>query len=335
MKVSAKSHSDDRLTEDEFALLIEPLRPALRLHCYRLVGSLDDAEDMVQEALVRVWSRRDRLYDLSGFRPWVYRIATNVCLDLLDRRRRRPTVASSDAEEFSWPDPVPSTWLAGIAEGLDPAEGIIQREGVGLAFLAAVHALTPRQRAILVLRDVLEWPAAEVAEALETTTVAVNSALQRARAVIRVRGPEAWTDSSLMPEGEARRVAQRYLDAWERADTRALAALLTADARMAMPPDPRVFSGRVAIVNYFESSIFSQPVDQRFRLAPTTASGQPAFIVLAPDLASGAARRIGLKVLFPRHGQIAEIRGYMRADLAARFEDQAGFTVGGSRYAGL
>jgi hypothetical protein len=91
----------------------------------------------------------------------------------------------------------------------------------------------------------------------------------------------------------------------------------------------------VAIVNYFESSIFSQPVDQRFRLAPTTASGQPAFIVLAPDLASGAARRIGLKVLFPRHGQIAEIRGYMRADLAARFEDQAGFTVGGSRYAGL
>jgi len=140
---------------------------------------------------------------------------------------------------------------------------------------------------------------------------------------IRDRRPEAWPDSSVSHgEAEARELAQRYLDAWERADTRALAALLTADARMAMPPDPHLFEGRAAIVDYFKSSIFSVPLDQRIRLAPTAASGQPAFVVMALDTATGVLRRIGLKVLFIRCRQITEIRGYMQADLAARFDDE-------------
>src|SRR5262249_21507233 len=195
MDASTAPQSGDRLSEDAFARLVAPLRPALRLHCYRLVGSLDDAEDMVQETLVRAWRQRDRLYDLSGFRPWLYRIATNACLDLLERLRRRRQSIVAGAPHLGWPDPFPGTWLTGIedeADTTDLAEEGIRRERVSLAFLAVVQLLPPRQRAILVLRDVLDWPAAEVAAALETTIAAVNSALQRARAAIRERRATGW-----------------------------------------------------------------------------------------------------------------------------------------------
>lgn len=302
---------------DRFEDLVAPHVPALRLHCYRLVGSLDDAEDMAQEALLRAWRHRDRLTDPGGIRPWLYRIATNACLDLLDRRRRSAAGVRGLAD--GWPDPLPDTWLDGLAEDADPADRVVRRETVGLAFLAAVQILPPRQRAILVLRDVLDWPAAEVAEALGTTPAAANSALQRARAAMRGRlQAESTFSSARDADASAREVARRYLDAWERADTEALAALLREDARMAMPPDPRPFEGRQAIIGYFKT-IFSRPPDRRIRLAPTTASGQPGFIVLEPDPATGVLRRIGLKLLAVRGRRVAEIRGYMRADLAERF----------------
>ena len=323
-EASTEPGPDARLDEAQFEQLVGPLLPALRLHCYRLVGSLDDAEDMTQEALIRAWRSLDRLDDPSGLRPWLYRIATNACLDLLDRRRRRPTVAD-DRHELGGPDPYPDAWLADVGNDGDPADGLVRREGVGLAFLAAVQLLAPRQRAILVLRDVLDWPAAEVAEALETTTAAVNSGLQRARAAIRERLPAGWLESpSSLAQAQAREVARRYLDAWERADGAALAELLTADARMAMPPDPEVFEGPAAIVGYLEAAIFSRPSDQRLRLAPTMASGQPAFIVIEPDPATGRLRRIGLMVLSVRGRYVGEIRGYMRADLAERFSEGHG-----------
>ncbi|MEW5989965.1 MAG: RNA polymerase subunit sigma-70 [Chloroflexota bacterium] len=303
---------------DEFEQLAEPLVPALRLHCYRLVGSLEDAEDMVQETLVKAWWYRGRLRDKGGARPWLFRIATNACLDLLDRKRRRPTATLHD--ELGWPEPVPDSWLAPGPAGNDPAESVLRRETVGLAFLTAVQVLPPRQRAMLVLCDVLEWPASDVAKALETSVAAVYSGVRRARAAIRVRAPRRPPDSpSAIALADASALARRYLDAWERADTTELAHLLAADARMAMPPDTRRFDGVDAIIGYF-GSILSQPPEQRIRLAPTSANGLPAFIVLAPDQATGALRRIGLKVLLPRDGRIAEIRGYMRADLAARFE---------------
>jgi RNA polymerase sigma-70 factor (ECF subfamily) len=191
---------------------------------------------------------------------------------------------------------------------------------VGLAFLTAVQVLPPRQRAMLVLRDVLEWPASDVAEALETSVAAVYSGVRRARAAIRAGAPRRSPDPmSAIAVADASAVARRYHDAWERADATALARLLAADARMAMPPDPRSFDGAEAIIGYFDS-ILSLPPEQRIRLAPTSANGLPAFIVLVPDQATGALRRIGLKVLLVRDGRIAEIRGYMRADLADRFE---------------
>jgi RNA polymerase sigma-70 factor (ECF subfamily) len=275
---------------------------------------------MVQEALVRAWRHRERLEDATGLRPWLFRIATNVCLDLLDRRRRRPATVLDEA--FGWPDPIPDAWLAPDRAG-DPAEMVIRQETVGLAFLTAVQILPPRQRAMLVLRDVLEWPAQDVAEALETTVSAVYSGVRRARAAIRERSSRRSLESpSAVEPAHASQVARRYLDAWERADTAGLADLLAADARMAMPPDPRLFKGRAAILGYFETA-FDQPPERRIRLAPTTANGQPAFIVLAPEPATGALRRIGLKAILVRNRQIIEIRGYMRADLAARFDEYA------------
>lgn len=315
---SAATDSALAVDRDEFERLTEPLVSVLRLHCYRLVGSLEDAEDMVQETLVRGWRNRERLHDEGGARPWMFRIATNACLDLLDRKRRRPTVTLD--EELGWPDPIPDTWLAPGQGGGDPVESVLRREAVGLAFLTAVQVLPPRQRAMLVLRDVLEWPATDVAEALETSVAAVYSGVRRARAAMRAGAPHESPDlPSAIALAAASAVARRYLDAWERADTTGLAHLLASDARMAMPPDARVFDGADAIIGYFDS-MFAQPPEQRIRLAPTSANGLPAFIVLAPDHTTGALRRIGLKVLLVRDGRIAEIRGYMRADLAARFE---------------
>jgi RNA polymerase sigma-70 factor (TIGR02960 family) len=313
--VGGNTGPEFRPDRNEFEDLVEPLVPALRLHCYRLLGSLEDAEDTVQETLIRGWRRLDRLADPSGIRPWLFRIATNASLDLIDRRRRRPTARL--VEETDWPDPLPDHWLGG---GGDPANGLLRRESVGLAFIAAVQLLPPRQRAILVLRDVLDWSVRDVAEALETTPAAVNSGLQRARVAIRERlpadGPASF--STAAPD-DARDVARRYLDAWERADMTSLARLLAVDARMAMPPDPRSFQGRSAIVGYLQTAIFSVPAGQRISLQPTVASGQPAFVVRQPDETTGQPQRIGLMVLTVQRGRIAEIRGYMRAELAERF----------------
>lgn len=315
---SALANLSLAIDRDEFERVAEPLVRGLRLHCYRLVGSLEDAEDMVQETLVRAWRNRERLRDEGGARPWMFRIATNACLDLLDRKRRRPT-ATLDGE-FGWPDPLPETWLATDLGGSDPVDSVLRRETVGLAFLTAVQLLPPRQRAMLVLRDVLDWPAADVAEALSTSVVAVYSGVRRAREALRVGAPRPSRDTMpAIDQADALAVARRYHDAWERADTAELARLLAADARMAMPPDPRVFNGPEAIIGHF-ASMFGQPPEQQIRLAPTSANGQPAFIVLGPDESTGALRRIGLKVLLVRDERIVEIRGYMRADLAARFE---------------
>ena len=299
--------------ESEFGLLVAPVIPALRLHCYRLVGSLDDAEDMVQEAIARAWHHRRRLADSDGLRPWLFRIATNACLDLLDRRRRRPETHPLEGD--SWPEPIPDGWLLGYRDEGDPLAIVIRREAIDLAFLTAVQALPPRPRAILVLRDVLAWSASDVAEALEMSEAAVHSAVRRARRL--VEGRTAWPTSTTQPDEWA--IARRCLDAWSRADMAGLADLLTADARMAMPPDPRRFEGRAAILAYF-TSIFAEPPERRVQLRPSRANGRPAFVVLAPDPQTGTTSRIGVKVLIVRDARIAEVRGYMRSDLAERFE---------------
>jgi RNA polymerase sigma-70 factor, ECF subfamily len=268
---------------------------------------------LVQEALTRAWRHRGRLDEPGGMRPWLFRIATNACLDHLDRRRRQP--ATSMLEDGKWPDPIPDGWLPSDPGGGDPAEILIRREAIDLAFLTAVQALPPRPRAILVLRDVLEWSASDVAAALEMSEAAVNSAVRRARRLIEERtcrqAPAAQPDEWA--------IARRYLEAWVRADMAGLADLLASDARMAMPPDPRRFEGRSAILPYF-AAILGEPPERRIQLRPTRANGGPAFIVLAPDSRIGSVTRIGVKVLLVRDSRIAEIRGHMDADVAKRFE---------------
>jgi RNA polymerase sigma-70 factor, ECF subfamily len=310
------SRSSGVLGRDEFDRLAEPALPALRLHCYRLMGSLDDAEDMVQDALVRAWCHRERLVDNAGFRPWLYRIATNACLDLLDRQRRRP--ATSLPDDPGWPDPAPDSWLGLERTGGDPADHAVQREAVGLAFLTAVRILSPRQRAVLVLRDVLGWNVADIAEALDTSATAVYSAVRRARLATQENAMRALPGSAQGVEANAAEVARRYLAAWEQGDAAGLAELLAADARMAMPPDPRAYLGRAAILEYF-AAILVRPDQDRIQLAPTSANGMPAFVVLKPD-PEGRLSRIGVMALLFRGLEIVEIRGYMSADLALRFE---------------
>jgi RNA polymerase sigma-70 factor, ECF subfamily len=214
-------------------------------------------------------------------RTWLYRIATNACLTALARRARRvlPEDLSTTSEELAWLEPYPDRLLEGIPDAEPgPEARFDQLEATELAFVAAMQYLPPRQRAVLLMRDVLGFSVGEVADQLECSGASVNSALQRARVALRNHRLEesagSWAGQS---RAEVWEVARRYLEAWERADITALTALLTADARMAMPPDPRAFEGRASIVSYFESAIFSESPERRIRLALTTASRQPAI----------------------------------------------------------
>lgn len=308
-----------RANAREFERVLQAHLAGLRLHCYRMLGSLDDAEDVTQETLVRAWRRWHQLVRREAPRPWLYRIATNACLDLIETRRRYPAVTPLPFRES--PDPLPDAWLDSLVDRDVPLDRLVRKETVALAFIAAVQFLPARQRAVVLLSDVLEWSAREIAEALETTPVAVNSALQRGRAAIRLRLPAGWSEyvNPSIPDEGAWMVAERYLAAWERQDVAALAELLRDDARMAMPPDLRAFSDRDAILRFF-AEVFSRPPSERIRLQPTRANLQPAFIVhIGPSRPQ--AMPIGVKVLTVRDGTIARIDGFMRMDLAERFSE--------------
>ena len=309
--------------EREFERVVQPHLAGLRLHCYRMLGSLDDAEDVTQETLVRAWRRWHQLVRRDAPRPWLYRIATNACLDLIETRRRRPAATPLSFQEL--PDPLPDTWLDPPADRDVAFDRLVRKETVALAFIAAVQFLPARQRAVLLLGDVLEWSPREIAEALETTTVAIRSALQRGRSAIRQRLPAEWGESGgpSVPDEGAKIAAARYLAAWERQDVAALAELLADDARMAMPPDPRTFSGRDDILRFFVADVFSRRPSERIRLHPTRANLQPAFVV-HDGRARSQATPTGVKVLTVRGGTITRIDGFMRTDLAQRFWELPG-----------
>ena len=259
------------MDDSTFTAQLEGHRPELRIHCYRMLGSLDDSEDLVQETFLRAWRGRER-FGADGrweLRAWLYRIATNACLDVLRRRPPRvmppdvaepgdPSVAPSPPADLPWLQPYPTL-----------AEDVVARETIELAFIAAIQHLPPRQRAVLILRDVLGWTAADAAEHLDLTVAAVNSALQRARATLRDRLGERteWSRGSARSE-EERELLRRYVDAHERADTDALAALLREDARLTMPPHPVWYDGReairVAAAQGFDPD-FRAPADRRDR----------------------------------------------------------------------
>jgi RNA polymerase sigma-70 factor (ECF subfamily) len=288
----------------DFEAATGPFRRELVVHCYRMTGSVQEAEDLTQETLLRAWRARHR-YDerRASVRTWLYRIATNACLTALEGRARRPLpsgtgAASADPDaplvpdfEVPWLQPLPERYLA--HEQGDPAFRATRRAGVRLALVAAMQLLPPRQRAVLVLRDVLEFSAAEVAAQLGTSTPAVNSALQRARATLAAAAPQEGALRE--PDDRAvRETVDRYIRAFEAADVDALVALLTEDAVLEMPPVPLWYAGR-ADYGRFIARVFAMR-GGGWRMVPTLANGQPALAAYCPD-DTGVLRLHTLQVL--------------------------------------
>jgi RNA polymerase sigma-70 factor (ECF subfamily) len=290
-------------TQDEqaaFTARAEPYRRELSVHCYRMLGSFDEAEDQVQETFLRAWRGRDSFKGRSTFRAWMYRIATNACLDALGRRPL-PT----DPADIPWLQPFPDRLLPSEDE---PDAVVVARETIELAFLAAVQVVPPRQRAVLILRDILGWPAKDAAELLETSVASVNSALQRARATMRDHLPERRLDWSGGEAGEQERaLVQRYVEASERGDARALALMLRDDARFSMPPEPGLFVGREAIFECWTEGGFGTEEFGDIRCLVTEANRQPAVAYYARKPGEDAYLAFALDVLRIEDGQITDI----------------------------
>jgi RNA polymerase sigma-70 factor (ECF subfamily) len=269
---------------EDFASLTGQFRRELLAHCYRMLGSADEAEDLVQETYLRAWRSYQGFEGRSSVRTWLYRIATNACLTAIERRGRRPLPSGLGgpgedpaapvvaAPGVPWLQPIPDALLAAPHD--DPAEVAASRAGVRLAMVAALQYLSARQRAMLILRDVLDWPAAEVAALLDTTTTAVNSGLRRARAQLARALPEE-DDVAEPAEPELRALLDRFAVAFENGDVTTLTALLREDVALEMPPILTWFAGREDVRRFLASKLFGTP--GQFRLVPTMANGQPAF----------------------------------------------------------
>jgi RNA polymerase sigma-70 factor (TIGR02960 family) len=290
-----------------FGELTDPYRRELQVHCYRMLGSVQDAEDMVQETLLAAWRGLAQFEERASVRAWLYKIATNRCLNAVRDAGRRP------APRYQWPIPPPEPtrrteplWLQPCPDALlddlpDAAPGpearYEAREAVALAFVAGLQRLPPRQRAVLVLRDVLGYPAAQAADLLEVSPVSVNSALQRARAALAARLPAAGRDSAPAPRSaRERELTSRFADAFEAADVERLVALLTQDAWLTMPPEPLEYQGPAAIAAFFRPRMVLWG-PRRPRLVPAYANHQPAFGYYVGDPDGPIARAHSLIVL--------------------------------------
>jgi RNA polymerase sigma-70 factor, ECF subfamily len=312
---------------ESFRHLTDRYRRELMAHCYRMLGSLDDADDAVQETLLKAWRRLSGFEGRASLRAWLYRIATNVCLDALDHRARRvlpaaitgpadPAVPPApDDHDVPWLQPYPDALLDAADPDTDPATVAVRREHVELAFVAVIQYLPARQRAILLLRDVLGFTAAETADLLGGSPAAVHSALQRARATIEAGLPPAALHR---PTGDVAELVDRYLRAWHAADIPGLVTLLRADARMAMPPTPSWYQGRDAIARYLHQ-LFAGPIGPTLRLVPTAANRQPALAVYAPAGSGGSHLPFAVKVLTVDGGLISGITGFVGPHLFPAF----------------
>jgi RNA polymerase sigma-70 factor (TIGR02960 family) len=298
---------------DQFADLTEPFRPELVAHCYRLLGSIQDAEDLVQDTYVRAWRGFGRFEGRSSVRRWLYTIATRTCLTALTDRPRRPLpsglgspsddhrVAMPAREpSVAWLEPAPDTLLGG-----DPAAIVAGRAGVRLAFIAALQFLPARQRAVLTLRDVLAFRTAEVATMLGTSAAAVDSALRRARARLAEISP-AEDDLAEPDDPYHQDLVNRYVDAFVRADPDALVALLRADAELEMPPTPLWFTGQAAVAGFLSHRVMRPG---RWRMVPSRANAQPAVVVYRHD-GDGRYEGYGVQVLTVTGGRIARITSF-------------------------
>jgi RNA polymerase sigma-70 factor (TIGR02960 family) len=291
--------------EAAFAALVRRHQRELHVHCYRMLSSFEEAEDLVQETFLRAWQRRGTFESGGGFRAWLYRIATNACLDALRRSARRVPSAASTLAEVPWIQPYPDRLLDEVAPSEDqPDAVVVARETIELAFLAVIQLLPPRQRAVLVLRDVLGWSTGEVARLLDTTAAAVNSALQRARATLQEHSSGHTLESSLTePTERERALLRRFIDMHERGDVAAAAAMLRRDARVTMPPYPWRFEGRDAIIPLIERS----RAEGDWRLLATAANRQPAAASYLRAGGETGFRAFKLDVLRVEGGLIAEI----------------------------
>ncbi len=323
--------------EFAFASITERHRRELQVHCYRMLGSLQDAQDAVQETFLRAWRSRERFAyrGPSSFRAWLYRVATNACIDMLHKKPRTPFPwqpgspqrASSGSllpphPDLAWLQPYPDR-LLGIAPGEEQPEAqVVARETIELAFVVAIQLLPPTQRAALILRDVLGWSAKETAALLDTTVAAANSALQRARATLKRDRPEHRSASPSKPTAEERALVRRYIDAHERCDFAAVAEMLREDARLTMPPTPSWFEGRDAITGLFASWL--DPRSPHYvgevRRVTLSANRQPGSAGYLRRPGASAYRPLGLELLRIENGKVAEITMFVTAELFSAFE---------------
>ncbi|HEX6470025.1 MAG TPA: sigma-70 family RNA polymerase sigma factor [Streptosporangiaceae bacterium] len=311
---------------DDFQRLADPFRRELLAHCYRMLGSVHDAEDLVQETYLRAWRAYDRFEGRSSLRTWLYSIATRTCLTALEQRGRRPMPTDlaersdrpdgplTQSPEVAWLEPIPDA-LTGSAPAADPAEIVASKESLRLALVAALQHLPPRQRAVLILRDVLKWRAAEVAELLDTSTAAINSALQRARAQLEEVAPseDEVVDAT---DPRQREVLDRYVAAFENADVAALVELFRQDAVWEMPPYLSWYQGRRDIGVLVAKQCAPGPGD--LRLVPTRANGQPAFALYKRG-AGGVHEAHSLQVLTLTPDGIAHVGAFFDTALFRTF----------------
>jgi RNA polymerase sigma-70 factor (TIGR02960 family) len=293
--------------ESTFAALTDRHRREMHVHCYRMLASFDEAEDAVQETLLRAWRSRDSFDGGSLFRAWLYRIATNVCLDILRRKSRRLTAMHSFAE-VPWLQPYPDRLLDEVAPSEDQPDAVaIERETIELAFLAALQVLPPRQRAVLIARDVLGWPASETASLLETSVAATNSALQRARVTMKERLPARRSEwSAGEPSAQERALLERFIDAHERGDAAAALAISAQDIRVTMPPNPWCFDGLAGLAPLLERA-FGEDREGDWRLLPTRANRMLMAASYLRRPGDSEFRAFKSDVLRIENGLIAEI----------------------------
>ncbi len=323
---------------EAFNQLTEPHRGELRVHCYRILGSLVEAEDIVQETFLRAWKRLDTFQGRSTFRAWLYKIATNACLDALSANRSRRLLPQEHfpaadpnapivppAAEVLWLEPYPDELLMDRG-ATDPEARYSSAESVSLAFLAALQTLPPKQRAVLILTDVLEWSAREVAGLLGATEQAIASSLHRARARMAATYHGRASEASRLAAASSgeRALLERYVRAWQSADVDALVGLLKEDAVLSMPPSPSWYQGPESIRGFAAATLFADEgmfggqADGRWRLHPTRANGQPAFIVLQRG-PSGDFQPTAIHVLDLQGGQLAGVTCFLDPRLPAFF----------------
>ncbi|AQZ69651.1 RNA polymerase sigma-70 factor, ECF subfamily [[Actinomadura] parvosata subsp. kistnae] len=300
-----------------FALITERYRRELQVHCYRMLANYEDAQDLTQETFLRVWSKRESFKGHATLRTWLYRIATNACLDFLGKRNDRipvPAELPGAGSEVHYLQPYPDRMLPE-----DPQESVVARETIELAFVVAVQHLPPRQRAVFVLRDVLGWPAPQVAGALELTVASVTSALRRARVTMRERLPGRRLDwrspATHELSDEERGVVKSYMDAHERNDLDGLTALLRDDLRFAMLPDPGtlVVTAKDAVDGWLSGGLFQRGYDD-WRCVPTTVNLMPAAVLYRRVPDDLEYRLFNIAVLHIVDGRIAELTGFDATD---------------------